>query len=54
MDYEYPFTAKVFLNNKSLQITIPKKQVAKFLNINAGDWIRIIDIKKIEKPKEEK
>lgn len=48
---EYPFRAKVFLNNTSLQITIPKKDVAKFLEINEGDWVRVKDIEKIDPPK---
>lgn len=49
---EYPFSAKVFLNNKSLQITIPKKQIARFLEIKEGDWVRVSNIEKIKKPED--
>jgi len=51
---EYPFRAKVFLNNTSLQITIPKKEIAKFIDIKEGDWVRVKDIEKIDKPKGER
>ena len=50
---EYSFNAKVFLNNKSFQITIPKKQIVRFLGIKRGDWVRVLNIEKIEKPKED-
>lgn len=46
----FSFRAKVFLNNQSYQITIPKKEVARFLNIKEGDWVRVLNIEKIEPP----